>query len=612
MVLVVVLLGTLLALPTFFPVDPVLQVSNEDGSPLGASAVDAIGDLLERDAAPSAPPELDGGVVHLRFESIDAQLRAGTELEAALPGRVVAFNLRPRVPGWFEALGLEPVTLGLDLRGGLRFVYEVDLDAVSKRFLEAELGNLQASLRDARIRAESGIVDGAIVIELDAEADVAEARRALSSFVASNSAAERPLVSESRARDRYTFTVRLSEQALMARREAAMKQNVVTLSNRVNELGVSEAVVQRQGASRIAVEVPGVQDPAQLDRVLGSTATLEWRLVDMRNDARAAALRHNVPPGSVLRYESDGTPLLLRREVIASGERLTDATFGYSQGRPAVFVRLDRIGARDMREATLNNIGKLLAVVYVEEKRDLVGGTRESENSPEYRVKREETVIFNGRIDNVLSDRFELRGLPPIDAQSLALQLRAGALAAPLYKVHSGAVSPTLGQENIAKGRLALIAGFLAVVSFMAWYYGVFGLIADLALLANLVIVIGLLSLLSAALSLPGMAGIVLTAGMAVDANVLIFERIREELEQGRSPQASIDEGYEKAFATIADANVTTLAAGAALFAFGTGPIKGFAVTLSLGVLTSMFTAVLGTRAIVDLLYGQTSKKLRL
>ncbi|HEX5419330.1 MAG TPA: protein translocase subunit SecD [Gammaproteobacteria bacterium] len=559
-VLFVVLFGTLAALPTFFPVDPVLQVSNEDGTPLDASVGYEIAALLDQAAAPVHAPELDAGVVRLRFANVDAQLRAGTELEAALPGRVIAFNLESRTPRWLTALGLKPVSLGLDLRGGVRFVYQVDLDALTRQLLE----------------------DG------------------------------------------------LPKSLLASRLQAAMEQNITTLRNRVNELGVSEAVVQSEGRDRISVEVPGVQDPAQLDRVLGSTATLEWRLQDTEHDPLAAARSHRVPPGSVLRYDKDGRPVLLSREIIVSGAELTDATFGYVQGRPAVTVRLDPAGARRMLETTEQNVGKPLAVVFVEEQRapaEAGGATQStvSESADESidgagapgpfggdeaaapRTKRTETVIFDGRIENVLSNRFELRGLPPVEARDLALLLRAGSLAAPIYKVGGGTASPTLGQDNIAKGRLALIVGFISVVVFMAWTYRVFGLIADLALLANLVIVIGLLSLLQASLTLPGMAGLVLTVGMAADANVLIFERIREELARGRAPLASIEEGYSKAFGTIIDSNVTTLIAGAVLFVFGSGPVKGFAVTLSLGILTSMLTSIVGTRAVIDLLYRRRS-----
>jgi preprotein translocase subunit SecD len=682
-VLLVVLFGTLLALPTFFPVDPVLQVSNEDGSPLDASDIAAIDAVLRAQTAPSpgkAAPELESakleverGVARLRFASIDAQIRAKGELDAALPGYVVAFDLRPRLPRWIERLGLKPVTLGLDLRGGVHFVYEVDLDVVTHQVLESELGGVREALREDGVRAESRISDNAIEVELRDSADADTAREAIRRAADPGAVGWR--MTERRAAGRQLFVVTPADTLLEAKRRASMEQNITTLRNRVNQLGVSEVVVQSQGANRILVEVPGVQDPAQLERILGSTATLEWRLDDMQHDPVAAS-RHAAPPGTLLRYDRRGMPLLLQREVIASGEQLTDATFGYSEGRPTVLVRLDAAGAKRMREATLHNVGKLLAVVYAEERRvpleartselpspaiespDIVsesprpasespsaasessgaatessstsaessdaatelsstaaessGPAAGSEGAPRYRLEREETVIFNGRIDSVLSDRFELRGLPSVEAQDLAVLLRAGALAAPLYKVEGGTVSPTLGQDNIAKGRLAMIAGLVAVVVFMAAYYRVFGLIADLAVLANLVLVVAAMSLIHSSLTLPGMAGLVLTAGMAVDANVLIFERIREELRKGRSPLVSIEEGYAKAWATIVDSNLTTLIAGAVLFVFGTGPIKGFAVTLSLGILTSMYTAVVGTRALVDVVYGRAPKRLHI
>jgi len=358
--------------------------------------------------------------------------------------------------------------------------------------------------------------------------------------------------------------------------------------------------VQRQGLNRIVVQLPGVQDPSQAERILGATATLEFRLVDTENDAFTAQQNNRPPLNSILREESNGNPVLLRRDMIVSGDQLTDATFRYSQGVPAVAVRLNSQGASRMLETTQANLNRPMGILYIEEKPEII----ERDGEEIIRTTREETVINTATIRGVFSSNFEITGLTPFEGQDLALLLRAGALATPIIKVEERTIGPSLGQDNIEKGRAAVMIGFVLVVLFMALYYRVFGLVADVALLANLVLIIALLSLLQASLTLPGIAGIVLTVGMAVDANVLIFERIREELANGNSPQASIRAGYEKAFSTIADANITTLIAALVLFSFGTGPIKGFAITLALGIMTSMFTAVVGTRALINMIYG--------
>ena len=401
------------------------------------------------------------------------------------------------------------------------------------------------------------------------------------------------------------FTLQLTDAQIKARQDFAIQQNIVTLRRRVDELQVAEPVVQRQGLSRIVVQLPGVQDSAALKRIINSTATVEFRMVDQEADAIQADRRGRPPLGTLLRYEKNGTPVLLKRDVIASGDHLSDATSGYSQGQPAVFVNLNGQGADRMLENTSRNLGRPMAVLFIEQIPKIV------ERGGEETVVTEskETVISVATIQGVFSSRFQITGLTPFEAKDLALLLRAGALAAPMYQVEERTVGPTLGRDNIEMGRLAIIVGFLAVVLFMAIYYRVFGLVANLALFMNLVLMVALLSILQASLTLPGIAGIVLTVGMAVDANVLIFERIREELRNGSTPQASIKAGYEKAFSTIADANITTFIAALVLWAFGTGPVKGFAVTLSLGVATSMFTAIVGTRAVINLIYGGRSVK---
>jgi preprotein translocase subunit SecD len=391
--------------------------------------------------------------------------------------------------------------------------------------------------------------------------------------------------------DDRTFFVRMSEAQIRARQDFAIQQNTTTLRNRVDQLGVTEPIVQRQGLDRIVVQLPGVQDPNRLDEILTATATLEFRLVDTTGDS----------PGS-RRYPGRGdvASAILRREIVASGDQIIDAESGFSEGQPAVFITLDGAGGDSMLETTRNNLHKPMSTVFIETRRETV--MRDGE--PHFRTIKTEEIINTATINGIFKNRFQIVGLTAAEARDLALLLRAGALAAPVFKIEERTIGPSLGQDNIDRGYKAVIVGFVAVVIFMVIYYKWFGMIANLALFSNLVFIVALLSLLQASLTLPGIAGIVLTVGMALDANVLIFERIREELVAGTSPQTAITSGYEKAFSSIADANITTLIAGIVLFAFGTGPVKGFAVTLSLGIITSMYTAVVGTRAVVNLAYG--------
>jgi preprotein translocase subunit SecD len=393
-----------------------------------------------------------------------------------------------------------------------------------------------------------------------------------------------------------------SELEISEIRKLALQQNILTLRNRVNELGVAEPVIQQQGAGRIVVQLPGVQDTARAKRILGATATLEYRAVDYEHDLEAA-VAGKVPAGSRLYYERNGAPVLLKKGVIVTGDQIINARSGFDSqsGSPNVTVMLDSKGARRMLEFTKQSVGKPMAVVFIENKTEI----RLVDGKPVRNVKKVEEVVSVATIRDVFSKRFQTTGLDsPQEAHELALVLRSGALAAPIEIIEERTIGPSLGKENIEQGFRSVIYGFCAVLVFMALYYRVFGLVADLALTFNLVMIVAILSLLQATLTLPGIAGIVLTVGMAVDANVLIFERIREELRNGNSPQASIQAGYEKAFSTIADANITTLIAAVVLLSFGTGPIKGFAVTLSIGIMTSMFTAIMGTRAVINLIYG--------
>jgi preprotein translocase subunit SecD len=594
LVAAVILFGVLLAIPNIFGDDPALQITREDGSPMSGLTVSGVRAALEAQEIEFLEASLEGDAAIIRLPDVERQLRASDALGEVLPLHVVALTLAPRTPPLLRMLGLKPMSLGLDLRGGVHFLYQVDLETALQQFLGSYEASLRTDLREAGIRNRIDLVGDVLdipILEPENLDAAAELIRRLDPLLA---------VSSGALNGEPGFRVQLSDIQITERQNFAIQQNTITLRNRVNELGVAEPVVQRQGLNRIVVQLPGVQDPSQAERILGATATLEFRLVDTENDAFRARENNRPPLNSILRAHRDGRPVLLRREVIVSGDQLTDASFRYSQGIPAVAVRLSSQGASRMLETTQANLNRPMAVLYIEEKPEIV----ERDGEEIIRSVREETVINVATIRGVFSSNFEITGITPFEGQDLALLLRAGALATPIIKVEERTIGPSLGQDNIEKGRAAVLIGFALVVLFMALYYRVFGLVADVALFANLVLIVALLSLLQASLTLPGIAGIVLTVGMAVDANVLIFERIREELANGNSPQASIRAGYEKAFSTIADANITTLIAALVLFSFGTGPIKGFAVTLALGIMTSMFTAIVGTRALVNLIYG--------
>ncbi len=594
LVVTVILGGVLLALPNLFGDDPALQITREDGSPMSGVTLSGVRATLEEQEIEFLEAELEGDAAIVRFPDVEVQLRGSDALREAMPLHVVALTLAPRTPPFLRMLGLKPMSLGLDLRGGVHFLYQVDLDTALRQFLESYEASLRTDLREAGIRNRITLVGDVLdipILEPEKLDAAAELIRRLDPLLTVTSGA---------LNGEPGFRVQLSNIQITERQNFAIQQNTITLRNRVNEIGVAEPVVQRQGLNRIVVQLPGVQDPSQAERILGATATLEFRLVDTENDAFRARETGRPPLNSILRNRRDGSPVLLRRSIIVTGDQLTDASFRYSQGIPAVAVRLSSAGATRMLETTQANLNRPMGILYIEEKPEIV----EVDGEETIRTRREETVISTATIRGVFSSNFEITGITPFEGQDLALLLRAGALATPIIKVEERTIGPSLGQDNIEKGRAAVMIGFALVVIFMALYYRVFGLVADVALFANLVLIVALLSLLQASLTLPGIAGIVLTVGMAVDANVLIFERIREELANGNSPQASIRAGYEKAFSTIADANITTLIAAVVLFSFGTGPIKGFAVTLALGIMTSMFTAIVGTRALINLIYG--------
>jgi len=596
LIALVFVIGLLIALPNVFGKAPSVQVSREDGVELAEVSVDRIQTLLADAGLPAVRSYLEEGRLLASFADADAQARASEHLRSSLgeEGFVVAMTQAPRTPGWLRNLGLEPMSLGLDLRGGVHLLYEVDLDAAIQQRLQTLSDDIARGLRRERIRRNVRVVGDQVRVRVGDVADLDNAEALVTDLD------ELLDVRRLGSGDNEELVVRMTAEQVRERQDFAIEQNTVTLRNRVNALGVAEPVVQRQGVNRIVVQLPGVQDPSQAKRILDATATLEFRLVCGGESAQEAERRGRAPLGCELFKDRSGLPVLLKRGSIVTGDQLIDASQGFSEGTPAVFVKLDSAGADEMLRTTRENVGKPMAVLFVEQNRDSV--ERDGETVQVTRTDRE--VINVATINGVFSNSFQITGLDVMEARDLSLLLRAGALAAPIYEVEERTIGPSLGQDNIDRGFNAIIIGFALVVLFMAVYYKSFGLIANLALLANLVLIVAVLSLLQASLTLPGIAGIVLTVGMAVDANVLIFERIREEIRNGNSPQASIAAGYEKALSTIADANVTTLIAALVLFLFGTGPIKGFAITLSVGILTSMFTSIIGTRALVNALMG--------
>jgi len=598
LLITVIVVGCIYALPNLYGEDPALQISGvrqaEVDDTVSATVARVLGDagigikLLERGE----------GRILVRFQDTETQLKAADYVKAALGNDyVVAFNLAPATPAWLRSFNALPMYLGLDLRGGVHFLMEVDMQAAGKQAIERYTSEIRTLLREEKIRyALLRAEQAGVRVVFRSEEDRASAESLLRKNFPT-------LVTESaETTGKPEFTTRPSEQETRETQQFALQQNILTLRNRVNELGVAEPVIQQQGASRIVVQLPGVQDPGQAKRILGATATLEYRAVDIEHDLERA-IAGKVPAGSRLYRERKGGHVLLKKSVIATGDQIVNARSGFDSmsGSPMVSVTLDAKGARSMLRFTKESVGKPMAVVFIENRSE----TRIVDGEPVKRPVKVEEVVSVATIRDVFSSRFQTTGLDSSrEAQELALILRSGALAAPIEIVEERTVGPSLGKDNIRQGFNSVMIGFCVVLVFMALYYRVFGLVADLALTLNLVLIVAILSMLQATLTLPGIAGIVLTVGMAVDANVLIFERIREELRNGNSPQASIQAGYEKALSTIADANITTLIAAIVLLSFGTGPVKGFAVTLSIGILTSMFTAIFGTRAVINLVYG--------
>jgi preprotein translocase subunit SecD len=605
----VIIVAAVVGSPNWFGDDEAVQVSRTDGVAMDAAALEQVRSALSEGGVDYLSAEIEGVSALVRVEDLPAQERARDVLAKEFPNHVAALTLAPRTPGWLKAMGLKPMLLGLDLRGGVHFLYEVDLDSAVTQYLETYETDLRTQFREREIRNDIRIVGTSLRIAIIEPADMDRAEeviRALDTgdqLLQLGALTSRLIIDRTQIDGRPGFNVQLTEAAIRERQDFAIQQNTVTLRNRVNELGVAEAVVQRQGLDRILVELPGIQDPATAKRVLGSTATLEFHLVDQQNDAYEAQRRGRAPLGSELHTRrQDGSPILLRRDIIASGDQLVDAVQSYTNGQPVVQVRLDAAGARKMLETTLNNVGNMMAVLYIEDRPQMV--ERDGVMVPGDPI-REEVVINDARINGVFSNRFEISGLTVFEARDLALGLRAGSLAAPIVPIEERTIGPSLGRDNIERGIDAVLIGYLLVVIFIGLWYRMFGMLANIALLTNVILIIAVMSLIpGAALTLPGIAGIVLTVGMSVDANVLIFERIREELGNGNTPQNSIRAGWDKAYTTIVDSNLTTLIAAIVLFMYGTGPIKGFAVTLSIGIATSMFTAITVTRALVNLVYG--------
>jgi preprotein translocase subunit SecD len=606
----VIVVSTIVALPNWFGDDEAVQMSRTDGVAMDMAALEQVETKLMEGGLTYLSAALDGMSVLVRVETPEQQEQVRDLLAREFPNNVVALTLSPRTPGWLKWLGLKPMLLGLDLRGGVHFLYQVELDSAIEQYLETFESDLRSQLRQANIRNDVRIVGTSLRVGIIDSADMDRAEqivRALDSgdqLLQLGQLTSRLNVQRTQVDGRPGFDVQLTESAIRERQDFAIQQNTVTLRNRVNELGVAEAVVQRQGLDRILVELPGIQDPATAKRVLGSTATLEFHLVDQEGDAFEAQRRGRAPLGSELHTRrDDGSPILLRRDIIASGDQLVDATPGYENGSPVVNIRLDAAGARKMLDTTVNNIGNRMAVLYIEDRPGPMI-ERNGEQVPGDPIRTEE-VINDAVIQGVFSNRFRISGLTVFESQNLALLLRAGSLAAPIVPVEERTIGPSLGRENIERGIDATLIGYMLVVAFIGLWYRAFGMLANVALFVNVIMIIAVMSLIpGAALTLPGIAGIVLTVGMSVDANVLIFERIREELGNGNTPQNSIRAGWDKAYTTIVDSNLTTVIAAIVLFMYGTGPIKGFAVTLTIGIATSMFTAITVTRALVNLVYG--------
>mgnify|MGYP001368444393 FL=1 len=607
MILLVLALGVIYALPNLYPAQPAIQVAYTDsGKSADQALLETVTESLDNRSFNYDEIFLRDNNIVAKFFSIDDQLSAKTILQRALLDEaIIALNLEPTTPQWLKDIGGRPLKLGLDLSGGVHFLLEVDIESALTSRLEAQLNSYRKTFRDQKIYlTNSSSKDMTMLFEFKDADEYNSARRILNTdnIVGING----PMYSITENSERNLLSVAYTDASIKEIRDYAVGQNLTTLRNRVNELGVSEPVVQRQGSSRIVVQLPGVQDPTAAKKIIGKTANLEFRLEAKPNASR---LRKEE-----FEFKDSFRTAFLEKNIVVTGDRVTNASTGFDEnGQSQVNITLDMQGGRSMQRATGPNIGRGLAVLFVEQKSK--SEIAEDDDGNEVIVQTayvEKNIISLATIQANLGTSFRITGVgSPQEASELALLLRAGALAAPMKFVEERTVGPSLGKENIETGFRSVVIGFLLVVLFMALYYRMFGIAANVALFSNLILIMGIMSILGAALSLPGIAGIVLTVGMAVDANVLIFSRIREEL-KSKNPQSAINDGFSRAFVTIFDANVTTLIASLVLYTIGTGPIKGFAITLSIGIVTSMFTAILVTRSIVNLVYGgKNIKELR-
>jgi preprotein translocase subunit SecD len=605
LVAVVIALAVLLALPNVFGEESALQLVR-DRAAVQASDRDSVVQLLQSKDVKPTGVFLDQGRLTLRFASKQDQLKARDVITEARPNEfTVALTQASRVPDWMRSIGLSPLKLGLDLRGGVYLVYQVDVAGAVKQLLDHREQDFRASLRTAHVPYQDVVVDypGNRVRVLFKDAD--NQAKGNAAIIADNRNLH---LTETTVGGAPALELLLTPQEIKDRQDSAVQQNIVILRNRLNspELAVSEPQVAREGVDRIAIQLPGLQNSAEVKKILGKTATLEFRMVDENDNPLEAAASGHVPLGAKLYYSRDKQPVLLKREVVVTGDQLTDASFQpNTQDGPAVSVSLDARGAAKMLKNTEENIGHLMAVVFIDRSRE--------KNAQGVEVDRTtEEVINRATIRGVFSNNFQITGVNPIEGRELALLLRAGGLAAPLTPIEERAIGPSLGADNITKGVRAMVFGMAAAFLFMAIYYKLFGVVADLVLLVNVILLTALLSIFGAALTLPGIAAVVLTVGMAVDANILIYERIREELRNGVSPRAAITAGFDRAYSAIFDSNITAAIAGGVLWAFGSGAVRGFAVVLVLGIVTSMFTALMGSRTLVQLIYGGKRKVERL
>ena len=598
MLVVVICAGLLYALPNIYGEDPAIQISASNGAEINVTTQDNIKKLLSDNQIEPKSLVFENKSILIRVGDNDTQLKAKELISQALGDNyVVALNLAPATPAWLRVLGAEPMKLGLDLRGGVHFLMEVDMTTALSKLTEQSVENIRTEFKNSNLKYKSLNKNNnqQIVMQFDNTDDRNKAITKL------NVLPDFKLTSQTDD----SIVINVSDQRLQQAKNDAVQQNTTILRNRVNQLGVAEPIVQRQGADRIVVELPGIQDTALAKRILGATATLEFRQVNEEGSKNLAAIINGdmrVPYGSELKYMEDGYPVLLFKRIVLTGDHITDSSSRVSEyGRPEVSINLDSAGGKTMLDFTQKNLGKAMATLFVEYKDT---GKRDENDKPV--LEKQERVINVATIQGIFSDRFQVTNIISIDeAKNLSLLLRAGALIAPIQIIEERTVGPSMGQENITQGLESCIWGLLISVIFMLVVYRLFGVFASLALVANLILIVGAMSLLpGATLSMPGIAGIVLTVGMAVDANVLINERIKEELSNGRGVQHAINEGYAGAWSSIFDANITTLITAIILYAVGTGSIKGFAITLGIGILTSMFTSIVGTRALANLVYG--------